>query len=104
MNEAKLTARKLQMSRLGFLPADLSRKELQIEWKKLVKAGKISDEGHLMTRRSSRARPGRKKKGIRCGSCSNRLGEYHNHGLCKVCLDKQDAPKGMSIPKMSKEE
>jgi len=108
MNKAKLTARKLQMTRLGFLPVDLSRKELQKEWEKLVKEGKIPKESHPMTRRSSRARPGRKKK-IRCISCRNKLVKYHNHGLCDECISKQSEntesqkqkTEKMNIPKMS---
>ncbi|HEC64531.1 MAG TPA: hypothetical protein ENI23_04485 [bacterium] len=109
MNEAKLIARKLQMSRLGFLPSDLSRKELQREWKKLVEAGKIpvllrgTLPGEYEMRRRNRARPGRKKK-LRCVSCGNSLGEYHNHGLCNECESKQqEESKTMNIPKMSKQ-
>lgn len=66
MNESKLTARKLQMARLGLSPVNLSRKELLIEWRKLVEQGKVPAllrgtmlgeyERHLieMTRRSEK--------------------------------------------------
>ncbi|MEK0326799.1 MAG: hypothetical protein QQN63_13955 [Nitrosopumilus sp.] len=106
MNESKLIARKLQMARLGLLPVDLSRKQLQIEWKKLVKAGKIPGMENEMTRRSSRARPGRKNKKPTCVNCGSRSGEYHNFGLCNECESKQDKPeeKKMNIPKMTEKE
>jgi hypothetical protein len=41
VNEAKLTARKLQFSRLGMFPVGLTRKELQREWEKLREEGKL---------------------------------------------------------------
>ena len=41
MNEARWTARKLQFLRLGMFPAGMTRGELQVEWKKLVKEGKV---------------------------------------------------------------
>ena len=111
MNKAKLTARKLQFQRLGLSPVDLTRKELQIEWKKLVEEGKVpvllrgtkpgEYERHLreMTRRSSRARPGRRKNKIKCVSCGNKLGQYHNHRLCNHCVSRSE--KEINIPKMN---
>ena len=41
MNEAKWTARKLQLARLGLLPVGMTRPELQREWKKLRKKGSL---------------------------------------------------------------
>lgn len=74
-----------------------------LEKKLLRKIARASKRGrYLVTKRGRRDRPGRKKKSIRCNNCGNRLGEYHNHGLCNECISKQDAPKGMSIPKMTK--
>ena len=116
MNESKLTARKLIMARLGISPADFpSRKKLQIEWDKLVKAGKIPGE-NKMTRRGSSARPGRKKKKPRCINCGSRSGEYYSHGLCNNCSEKAEQKQmmmiesqkqkteklAMNIPKMTK--
>ena len=111
MNEAKLTARKLQMTRLGFFPVGLSRKELQEEWAKLVEKGKVpalvrgalpGEYERHMTRRSSRARPGRKKH-LRCNSCGNTLGKYHNFGLCDHCISTgENKITKMHIPKMTK--
>ena len=103
MNEAKLTARKLQMSRLGFLPVGLSRKELQIEWTKLVKEGKVPKllrgsvpgeyERYLVSRRGRRDRPGR-KKGLKKRKL---LEEVQFKSYPQV-----PKPFKMSIPKMSK--
>ena len=90
------------MLRLGYSVVDLSRKELQIFWEKLVKEGKLPKKEEPMGHSRRRDRPGRKKKKITCINCGNRLGKYHNHGLCNECVSKQDAPKGMSIPKMTK--
>ena len=86
------------MSRLGISLADFpSRKQLQIEWKKLVKAGKIPGMENEMTKRGSSARPGRKNKKPTCVNCGSRSGEYYSHGLCNNCSEKAEQKQMMMI-------
>ena len=109
MNESKLTARKLLMLRLGYSVVDLSRKDLQIFWEKLIKEGKLPKKEEPMGHSRRRDRPGRKKHTKKCGTCGKDITGNSLLITCESCLDKipllhnKHEKLSMNIPKMTKE-
>ena len=80
------------------------KQQSNLEKKVRRRIAKASKRGRYLTvtRRGRRDRPERKKKGIRCNSCSNILAKYHNFGLCDSCLSKNENKIiSMRIPKMT---